>query len=134
MTKLKERFDTLSDAIIAIIMTILVLEITVQHNTTELIGLFEEIGLFVISLIFLVMIYRILRIANRCKNTMYYLFCSGVGIILGLSFLINAFGISGLIPIKGIAVPFLSYGGSSMLSTSIMIGLVLSIGKKAKIS
>ena len=49
MTKLKERFDTLSDAIIAIIMTILVLEITVPHNTTELIGLFEEICLFIIS-------------------------------------------------------------------------------------
>ena len=107
------------------------------HTDVILAGITEEIGfigLFVISLIFLVMIYRILRIANRCKNTMYYLFCSGVGIILGLSFLINAFGISGLIPIKGIAVPFLSYGGSSMLSTSIMIGLVLSIGKKAKIS
>ena len=54
MTKLKERFDTLSDAIIAIIMTILVLEITVPHNTTELIGLFEEIGLFIISFIILI--------------------------------------------------------------------------------
>ncbi|MCB7267679.1 DUF1211 domain-containing protein, partial [Erysipelatoclostridium ramosum] len=54
MTKLKERFDTLSDAIIAIIMTILVLEITVPHNTTELIGLFEEISLFIISFIILI--------------------------------------------------------------------------------
>ncbi|MCJ0589959.1 TMEM175 family protein [Enterococcus cecorum] len=52
MTKLKERFDTLSDAIIAIIMTILVLEITVPHNTTELISLFKEISLFIISFIY----------------------------------------------------------------------------------
>ena len=37
-----------------------------------------------------------------------------------------------MIPIKGIAVPFLSYGGSSMLSMAISIGLVLSISKVAK--
>jgi cell division protein FtsW len=37
-----------------------------------------------------------------------------------------------MIPIKGIAVPFLSYGGSSLLSISIAIGLVLSISKELK--
>ncbi len=106
------------------------------HTDVILAGIAEEvgfIGLFCISLLFLALIFRILKIANRCENTMYYLFCSGVAVILGFSFLINAFGISGLIPIKGIAVPFLSYGGSSILATSIMIGMVLSISKKAKI-
>jgi cell division protein FtsW len=44
----------------------------------------------------------------------------------------NAFGISGLTPIKGISVPFLSYGGSSMLAASIGIGMVLMISKKIK--
>ena len=37
-----------------------------------------------------------------------------------------------MIPIKGIAVPFLSYGGSSMLSTAIAIGLVLSISREIR--
>ena len=107
------------------------------HTDVILAGITEEIGflgLFCISLLFLSLIFRILKIANRCENTIYYLFCSGVAIILGFSFLINVFGISGLIPIKGIAVPFLSYGGSAILSSSIMIGMVLSISKKAKIS
>jgi cell division protein FtsW len=49
-----------------------------------------------------------------------------------IAFLINSYGISGMIPIKGIAVPFLSYGGSSMLSMAVAIGLVLSISKSAK--
>ena len=49
-----------------------------------------------------------------------------------IAFLINSYGISGMIPIKGIAVPFLSYGGSSMLSMAISIGLVLSINKTAR--
>lgn len=105
------------------------------HTDVILAGIAEEIGfvgLLCISLLFVALLFRILKIANRCENTMYYLFCSGVAVLLGFSFLINAFGISGLIPIKGIAVPFLSYGGSSILATSIMIGMVLSISKKAK--
>ncbi len=107
------------------------------HTDVILAGITEEvgfIGLSCISLLFIALIFRILKIANRCENTMYYLFCSGVAVILGFSFLINAFGISGLIPIKGIAVPLLSYGGSSILATSIMIGMVLSISKKAKMA
>ncbi|MCI5968654.1 FtsW/RodA/SpoVE family cell cycle protein [Helicobacter sp.] len=107
------------------------------HTDVILAGITEEIGflgLFCISLLFVALIFRILKIANRCANNVYYLFCSGVAVILGFSFLINAFGISGLIPIKGIAVPFLSYGGSSILATSIMVGIVLSISKKAKMA
>ena len=44
---------------------------------------------------------------------------------------INAYGIVGMIPIKGIAVPFLSYGGSSMLAMSIGVGMVLMVSKRA---
>jgi len=47
-----------------------------------------------------------------------------------MSFIINSFGISSIIPMKGIAVPFLSYGGSSILSISIAIGMVLSISRE----
>ncbi|TLD85021.1 cell division protein [Helicobacter sp. MIT 11-5569] len=107
------------------------------HTDVILAGITEEIGflgLACICILFIALIFRILKIANRCENIMYYLFCSGVAVILGFSFLINAFGISGLIPIKGIAVPFLSYGGSSILATSIMIGIVLSISKKVKMA
>ena len=40
------------------------------------------------------------------------------------------FGISGITPVKGIAVPFLSYGGSQILSLSLAIGMVLMVSKK----
>ncbi len=72
---------------------------------------------------------RLFRIANRAQNKMYYLFCIGVGLLIGFSFIINAFGISGITPVKGIAVPFLSYGGSSLIANCIAIGLALSISK-----
>ena len=61
-----------------------------------------------------------------------YLFSLGIGLLLAFSFLVNAYGISGITPIKGISVPFLSYGGSAMIAASIAIGMVLMASKKAK--
>jgi cell division protein FtsW len=61
---------------------------------------------------------------------MYYLFCIGIGLLISLAFILNAYGISGITPIKGIAVPFLSYGGSHILASCIAIGMVLMISKK----
>ena len=56
-----------------------------------------------------------------------------MAMIIGFAFLINALGISGVIPLKGIAVPFLSYGGSQVLALSIGIGLALSMSKRARL-
>jgi cell division protein FtsW len=53
--------------------------------------------------------------------------------MLSFSFLVNAYGISGITPIKGISVPLLSYGGSAMFGAAIAIGMVLMASKKAKL-
>jgi cell division protein FtsW len=100
------------------------------HTDFVLAGITEEIGLiglFSILIIFYIIIWRILRISKRINNPKYHLFTLGISLMLSIAFLINSYGISGIIPIKGIAVPFLSYGGSSILSIGIAIGLVLSI-------
>lgn len=105
------------------------------HTDIVLAGLTEELGLLGLSifvLIFIFILHRILKIANRVKNNVYSLFCIGVAVMFGFSFLINAFGITGIIPIKGIAVPFLSYGGSAILASCVAIGMVLSISKTIK--
>lgn len=105
------------------------------HTDIVLAGLCEEmglVGLLGFVLIFALILHKILRIANRTKNHIYALFCIGVCVSLGFSFLINAFGVTGIIPIKGIAVPFLSYGGSAILASCIAIGMVLSISKSIK--
>lgn len=104
------------------------------HTDIVLAGIAEElgfVGLIAVSLLFLAIIFRIFKIANRCDNSVNYLFCVGCGMLLSFSFLINAFGISGLTPIKGIAVPFYSYGGSSLLANCLIMGIILSISKKA---
>jgi len=103
------------------------------HTDFVLAGITEEIGLIglvcIVGLLFII-IWRIFRISRRITNPIYHLFTLGIGLMIIIAFLINSYGISGIIPIKGIAVPFLSYGGSSLLSVAISIGLVLSISRE----
>lgn len=107
------------------------------HTDFVLAGITEEIGFFgllcIVSLLFLV-IWRLMRISRRVENQIYHLFSLGVALMISISFLINSYGISGIIPIKGLAVPFLSYGGSSILAIGIAIGCVLSMSKEMKTS
>lgn len=105
------------------------------HTDFVLAGLAEEfgfVGVFVVVVTFMLMLQRIFKIANRAKDSKIYLFSLGVGLLLAFAFLVNAYGISGITPIKGISVPFLSYGGSSVLAASVGIGMVLMASKKAK--
>jgi len=102
------------------------------HTDFILGGITEEFGLVGLSLVtfsILFIVFRIFKIASRVTNSMYYLFCIGVGLLIAFAFAVNAYGISGITPIKGIAVPFLSYGGSHIWATCIGIGLVLMISK-----
>lgn len=104
------------------------------HTDFVLSGMMEELGfisIFVVVFAFLFIIFRIFKIAATVENPVYYLFAVGVALLIAFSFLINSFGISGITPIKGIAVPFLSYGGSQIIASCLSIGLVLMISKKA---
>jgi cell division protein FtsW len=109
--------------------------LTEVHTDFVLAGITEEwglVGLIVVVVLLLGVVQRIFKISNRIKNPIYHLFTLGIALMIIVAFLINSYGISGMIPIKGIAVPFLSYGGSSLLSMAISIGMVLSISKEIK--
>jgi len=71
-------------------------------------------------------------IASKLHKPNEKYFVYGVAITIFLSFIINAYGISGLIPIKGIAVPLLSYGGSQIIATCLAIGMILMLSKKVE--
>lgn len=103
------------------------------HTDFILAGITEELGymgLLFVSMMILLIIFRIFKIASKVKSPMHYLFSIGIGLLIASAFILNAYGISGITPIKGIAVPFLSYGGSHILASSIAIGMVLMISKK----
>lgn len=105
------------------------------HTDFVLAGITEEIGLvglFIICTLIFSIVWRIFKISRRVENPIYHLFTLGIALMIIIAFLINSYGISGMIPIKGIAVPFLSYGGSSMLAMAVSVGLVLSISRVVK--
>lgn len=105
------------------------------HTDFVLAGIAEEfgfIGVFAVTMLFIMILHRLFKVANRSEADTDYLFSLGVGLLITFAFMINAYGISGLTPIKGISVPLLSYGGSAMLASSVGIGMVLMISKKIK--
>jgi len=103
------------------------------HTDFILAGITEELGYFglmFVTVTILFIVFRIFKIASKVQNPTYYLFSIGVGLLISFAFILNAYGISGITPIKGIAVPFLSYGGSHIIALSVAIGMVLMISKK----
>jgi cell division protein FtsW len=105
------------------------------HSDFVLAGIAEElgfIGVVLVTLLTLFIVYRIFYLAAKMRETSYYLFSVGIGLLIMFAFLLNAYGISGITPVKGIAVPFLSYGGSHIVASSLAIGMVLMISKTLK--
>lgn len=86
---------------------------------------------FVISLYFL-LIYRIVSLSLDVKDPFSSYVCTGVISMIAFHVFQNAGMTIGLLPITGIPLPFISYGGSSMISNMLAIGLVFSISFRNK--
>ena len=87
----------------------------------------EEFGLIIgilVILIFMLIIYRVLLVARRSVNICNALICYGVAVYIGLHVIINLVGVLGLLPLTGVPLPFLSYGGSFALSLAIALAVV----------
>lgn len=105
------------------------------HTDFIFAGLGEEIGfigLFLLLMLYAYIIFLIVKIGNSLESLSQKYFTYGVAIILFLSLLINLYGVTGIVPEKGIAVPILSYGGSQLVATAVAIGMVLMLAKGAK--
>ncbi len=92
----------------------------------------EELGLFgslIILCLYLVIFYLCARILFRAKDLFGQLLIVGVMGMLFFQILVNIGMNTGLLPITGITLPLLSYGGSSMLTVFISLGLVESVRK-----
>ncbi len=84
-------------------------------------------GLFAIIGIYLLIIYRGYRIAIQARDSFNQLLASGLTSIFAIQTLIIAAGNMKFLPLTGIPLPFLSYGGSSILANYIIIGILLRI-------
>ena len=92
----------------------------------------EEFGLISCLFVIIFFIYLIFKIYKRVKNEKYLfviLSVSGLVIQLGSQIFVNIGSTIGLIPTTGTTLPFISYGGSSMISTALNIGVILALTK-----
>jgi len=76
---------------------------------------------------YLLLVYRGFHIALRSRDYFHQMLGVGLTTILGLQTLIILGGATGMIPLTGITLPFISYGGSSLLTNFIIVGLLLRI-------
>jgi cell division protein FtsW (lipid II flippase) len=78
--------------------------------------------------LFVLLVGHILAIAEATREPFGRLVAIGVATLLGVQVLINCGMIVGLLPITGLTLPLVSYGGSSVLANALGLGLVLNIG------
>ena len=93
----------------------------------------EEFGFILCSFIIILIFILIIRfLLQLLKYKDPYVIIAIVGLICsyGLQSLINIFSTLGVMPTKGMTLPFISYGGSSMVSSAILFGFLLSLTKK----
>jgi rod shape determining protein RodA len=93
----------------------------------------EELG-FVgglgVIVLFLALLWRMMSIAATAKDTYGALIVTGVAAMIGFHVLENIGMTLGVMPVTGIPLPFLSYGGSSLMTNMIAVGLVLNVGMR----
>jgi cell division protein FtsW (lipid II flippase) len=103
------------------------------HTDFPLAALGEELGLIGIMAIlgiYLVVIQRGLRIAASAGDDFRSLLAAGLALVVGVQAFIIAAGNLKLIPLTGITLPFISYGGSSLLVNGIVVGLLLALSDR----
>lgn len=103
-----------------------------QHTDFVFSVVGEELGmlgcLFILAL-FLFLIWRGMRLAREAKNPFSSLLVVGIATVFSFQVLLNVSMTLGIMPVVGIPLPFISYGGSSMLVAMAMVGLLLNVGK-----
>lgn len=92
----------------------------------------EELGLvgaLLVLFLFFVLVWRGMYVALRAPDFFGFMLASGITGILSLQVIVNIAVVVGLIPTTGITLPFISYGGSSLVFSAVGIGILLNISK-----
>ncbi|MEI6533022.1 MAG: putative lipid II flippase FtsW [Candidatus Roizmanbacteria bacterium] len=95
----------------------------------------EEIG-FIGSLVlitaYIVFLYHLYKVYVSAPDRYGKLLSAGIFAFFGLQIITNMMGMTKLIPMTGVPLPFLSYGGSHTLATFILLGIVISVARRSK--
>jgi cell division protein FtsW (lipid II flippase) len=94
----------------------------------------EEIGFagaMAVLLLFLIVVLRAFRVSMRASDRFGQILAAGIGILIGTETLIILAGVTKLLPLTGIPLPWVSYGGSSMLVHFLLLGILTNISQVA---
>ncbi len=92
---------------------------------------FGFLGVLIISTLFITIIYSGLKISMRCQDNFGKFLAFGITFGLAFQTILNLMVVVGLLPVTGVTLPFLSYGGSSLLISLINMGILLNIDKNS---
>ncbi|MDI6890493.1 MAG: putative lipid II flippase FtsW [Thermodesulfovibrionales bacterium] len=90
---------------------------------------FGFIGVLIVMALFLLLFIRGISIANKTKDGFAYHLAVGLSLMISIQALINFAVAAGMVPTKGLPLPFISYGGSSLLVNMAAIGILLNISR-----
>ena len=105
-------------------------------HTDFIISIFSEemgfVGVFLVLILFAVLVYRGLVLSLRAPDSFGSYLALGLTLLIGLPAVINLGVVTGIFPTKGLSLPFLSYGGSSLLANLLAVGILLNISSQIK--
>ena len=90
----------------------------------------EELGILGVLFVIILMAFVVLKgfaVARKCQDPFGTLLAVGISSMIAIQTMINLGGLTGLIPITGVPLPFISYGGSSILLLLISMGLLVNV-------
>jgi cell division protein FtsW (lipid II flippase) len=105
------------------------------HTDFPFAALGEELGLVGILAVlglYLVLVERGLRIASAAQDEFRAILAAGLSLVIGVQAFIIAAGNLKLIPLTGITLPFVSYGGSSLLANSVIVGMLIALSERTR--
>ncbi|MED9944594.1 MAG: FtsW/RodA/SpoVE family cell cycle protein [Hallella sp.] len=89
-------------------------------------------GAFVVAMLYIILLFRTGRIANRCENNYPAFLAMGLALLLVMQALFNMCVAVGLVPVTGQPLPLISKGGTSTIVNCVYIGIILSVSRTAK--
>jgi cell division protein FtsW len=90
------------------------------------------IGITIIASMFFLLVLRSIRVAIYAEDTFGRFLAYGVAVLLGTEAFFNMAVVTGMVPTKGLALPFISYGGSSLIVTLFAVGILLNISSRMR--